>query len=168
MKRIGSVALVSAVAMALLAGGAQAQINSPPPPLQGQPSYHLYSVPGVMHGISGLATTFSCTNTGSSAVRVGVELFPDGGGPAINDASATSVELLLPGDTRLFATGSLLWTFGVVDVNNNDVGLLATSARILATSKSVICGAFLTDAANVPPTSMAPLTIVKKTKQKGD
>jgi hypothetical protein len=166
MKRVLGMAVGLLVALA--GTQAYAQINSPPPPLMGQKSYHPYSVPGVMHGFSGLATTFSCTNTGSSAVRVGVELFPDGGGPAINDASATSVELRLPGDTRLFATGSLLWAMGEVDVNNNGVGLVAASARILATSKNVICGAFLTDAVNVPPTSMVPLTIVKKTKQKGD
>ena len=40
------------------------------------------------------------------------------------------------------------------------------SARILATSKKLACTAFLADDGNAPPTSMAQLTIIAKTKQK--
>jgi hypothetical protein len=43
------------------------------------------------------------------------------------------------------------------------------SARILATKRSgIICTVFLADVSNIPPTSMAQLTIVKKATQKGD
>lgn len=42
------------------------------------------------------------------------------------------------------------------------------SARILSTSRKLACTAFIADNGNVPPTSMADLTIVKKRTQKGD
>jgi hypothetical protein len=164
MKQIGSLALVLVLATALLAGSAQAQINSPPPALQGQPSYHLYSVPGV-RSLGGLGTFFACTNTTSANIRVGVELFFGVGGPAANDPSFTSLDLP-PGTTRVFGTRAAM------DISVNSIlGFLdgMGSARILATeSKGIICSAFLADPFNVPPTSMADLTIVKKTKQKGD
>jgi hypothetical protein len=42
-------------------------------------------------------------------------------------------------------------------------------AQILASAtKGVICSAYLADTFNALPTSFAPLTIAKKTKQKGD
>jgi len=40
------------------------------------------------------------------------------------------------------------------------------SARILATSRKLACTAFLAEPFNAPPTSMAHLTIIAKTKQK--
>jgi hypothetical protein len=40
------------------------------------------------------------------------------------------------------------------------------SARILATSKKLACTAFIADAGNSPPASMAHLTIIAKLKQK--
>jgi hypothetical protein len=84
---------------------AQAQFfYSPSPPLMGQPSFHLYSVPGVIDG-NGLATFFSCTNTTSASIRVGVETFGSVGGGGTNDPSATSVDIL-PGGSKRFATGS--------------------------------------------------------------
>ena len=41
------------------------------------------------------------------------------------------------------------------------------SARILATSKKLACTAFIADAGNAPPTSMAHLDMIAKLKQKG-
>lgn len=67
-------------------GRAHAQFfYSPPPPLMGQPSYHLYSVPGVISQTDGLETFFSCSNTTDSSIRVGVEVFGPPGGAATND-----------------------------------------------------------------------------------
>ena len=40
------------------------------------------------------------------------------------------------------------------------------SARILSTSKSLVCIAFVADIVNATPASMAELTIVAKTRQK--
>jgi hypothetical protein len=153
------------VAVLLVAGtgsAVRAQIDSPPPALMGQPSYHLYSVPIIRSG--GVEPFFECTNTSSAVIRVGVEAFGGPGGAAINDPSATSLDIS-PSGTVLFGPTNV-WVG-----TNSDPGIAATrgSARILATeSKGIICTAFLADVFNAPPTSMVHLTIVKKTKQKGD
>ena len=156
--------LLSAVVAVAVATAAQAQIDSPPPALQGQPSFHLYSVPGVIASF-GLGTFFPCTNTTGAAIRVGVELFGPGGGAAANDASATSLDVG-PSATVLFGTGSAVG----LSVSSSLGGFGSKgSARILATAKKgIICGAFLADTGNAPPTSMTTLMVVAKTKQKGD
>jgi hypothetical protein len=165
MKQIPSVVLVAALAMALAAGGAQAQFfYSPPPPLMGQPSFHLYSVAGVISN-GGLDTYFQCTNTTSANVRVGVEIFGPPGGGAANDPSTASVDIG-PGATAMFGTGGAMWT----GLDSNLGGAIAYgAARILATKRSgIICNAFVADPGNIPPTFMSKLTIVKKTSQKGE
>ena len=83
---------------------ALAQINSPPPALQGQASFHLWSVPGVIVG-GGLRTFFACTNTTDNTIRVGVEVFGSAGGAAANDPSAESLNVA-PGGTVLFGTSA--------------------------------------------------------------
>ena len=165
MKEITSAALGLALAMALLPGIAQAQIDSPPPALQGQPSFHLYSVPGVIRG-AGLGTFFACTNTTDNAIRVGVEVFGQAGGAAANDPSATSLNVAA-GATVLFGGGAAA---GLSGDGTLGFGIISKgSARILATAKKgIICSAFLADPGNAPPTSMTTLTVVKTTKQKGD
>jgi len=155
--------LVSVIVVALGSGAAHAQINSPPPALMGQPSYHLYTVPFIRSG--GVEPFFECTNTTSTPIRVGVEAFAGPGGAAINDASATSISVA-PSGTVLFGPTSV-WVAANSDPGIGPVG--RGSARILATaSKGIICTAFLADVFNAPPTSMVHLTIVAKTKQKGD
>jgi hypothetical protein len=156
--------LLLAAAFACIATAAQAQINSPPPTLQGQPSFHLWSVPGVISS-GGLATFFSCTNTTGAPIRVGIEVFGPGGGGAANDPSATSFNVAA-GGTVLFGTD----VAAGLSVNGPlGAALPEGSARVLATAKSgIICSAFLADKGNAPPTSMTSLTVVKTTKQKGD
>src|SRR5438093_10673772 len=95
--------IVLAIVLACVATAVQAQIDSPPPALQGQPSFHLYSVPGVIR-IGGLGTFFACTNTTDAAIRVGIEVFGPAGGAAANDPSATSLNVAA-GATVLFGTG---------------------------------------------------------------
>jgi hypothetical protein len=166
MKQTASLALVPTLAAALLATGAHAQFfYSPPPPLMGQPSFHLYSVPGVISDVGAIGTFFACSNTTDSSIRVGVEVFGPPGGSASNDPSGSSLELG-PGVSVIFVTQPAAG-FNVNSIlgSSGSKGL----ARILATkSKGIICSAFLADRLNSPPTSMADLTIVKKTKQKGD
>ena len=162
--RTNRLAVVTTLALACIAAGAHAQLDSPPPPLQGQPSFHLYSVPGVIAS-GGLGTFFPCTNTTGAAIRVGVELFGPPGGAAANDASATSLDVG-PSATVLFGTGGAVG----LSVSSSLGGFFSKgSARILATAKKgIICGAFLADTGNAPPTSMTTLMVVAKTKQKGD
>jgi hypothetical protein len=129
--------------------------------LPGAKSVHLYSVPGVTRSF-GMGTFFSCTSADTAAIQVGVEVF-GAGGLAANDPVATSLSVP-PGATVLFATGP-----AAAFLPNSDLGvglLLQGSARIVATSKKLVCTAFVADAVGTPPASGWPLTIVAKTKQK--
>lgn len=145
-------------------GLAQAQINSPPPPLMGERSYHLYSVP-FLRTPNSMRFYLVCTNTSSAAIRVGVEGFSAIGGLAANDPSAASVSVAA-GGTVTFGSNAVWLT---PDSDPGLGGLLRGSARVLATKpRGVICTAFLADAINDPPTSMVQLVMVKKTTQKGD
>lgn len=153
-----------ALAITAAASSAYAQINSPPPTLMGQPSYHLYTVPGVT--TSGMETFFACTNVTSANIRVGVEIFGFAGGAAFNDASASSVDIAA-GGAALFGTSPTVWVSISSDLAPGPIS--KASARILATAnKGIICTAYLADPGNYPPTSMADLAVVAKTKQRGD
>lgn len=157
--------IIAAVFIIAFSARAQAQINSPPPTLQGESSSHLWSVPGVMR-TGDIGTFFACTNTTDNAIRVGVEVFGPAGGAAVNDPSATSLNLSA-GATVLFGTGaavgfSVSGSLGVPTISKGSARVLATAGR------GIICSAFLADVNNAPPTSVASLTMVKKTKQKGD
>lgn len=135
--------------------------DSPLPVLQaGAATVHLYSVSGVMHqGTPG--TFFTCTSTDTVPMKVGVEVF-DFVGNFTNDVAATSLSVA-PGATVMFGTSAAV---GIV-IDSNVGGLIGNgSARILATSKKLVCNAFVADTGNAPPTSMMYLTIIAKTKQK--
>ena len=114
----------------------------------------------------GYATLFSCTNTTSGTIRVGIEIFGDPGGGAVNDASATSLDINAGGTLRFWTNPAAGFGYSG-DLGSGPVN--AASARILATKRSgIICSAFLADALNDPPTSMVKLTVVKKKTQKGE
>jgi hypothetical protein len=154
-----------AVAAGLLtAAEAGAGIADTPLPvlLAGAPTLHLYSVPNVIRS-SGLSTFFGCTSTDTAAVQVGVELFSSGGGAPVNDAVATSLSVA-PGATVTFGTGAAV---GISISSSLGGGPMSKgSARILATSKKLVCTAWVADDGNAPPTSSWQLTIIAKVKQK--
>ncbi len=158
--------IVITLALCLTAAPAFAGIvDSPLPTLvAGKRTLLVYSVPGIIDA-GGLGTFFSCTSTDTATMQVGVELFgPAGGGP-INDAVATSLSVVV-GGTVTFGTSS---AFDIsIDSNLGGGGLSKGSARILATSSSLICTAYIADRTTAPPTSGWHLTIVKSTKQAGD
>jgi len=144
--------------------------DSPLPVLQaGLQTLRLYSVPGLQNGGGVLlGAYFSCTSTSTSTMVVSVEVFGAGGGSAINNA-ATDALTVPPGGTVRFGTAEAVGLFlnGVLHSGGAGIGTLEEgSARILSTSKSLICTAFLADFNDVPPNSMVELTIVAKTKQK--
>jgi hypothetical protein len=156
--------LCAIVLWALGAGPAGAGIVDTPLPvlLPGKPTLHLYSVPGVVNS-GGIGTFFACTSTASATMQVGVEVFPPPGGGPINDAMATSLSVE-PGASVRFGTSSAV---GIVIGSNLGTGPISNgSARILATSKSLICTAFVADTTTAPVASGWQLTIVAKTKQK--
>ena len=163
MKVRHSLPILAACAALLTTPQARAGIADSPLPvlLPGVTTIHLYSVPGVI-AIGGLETFFSCTSTDTATMQVGVELFAFAGGAPINDAVATSLNVA-PGGTVIFGTSAAV---GISISSNLGSGFSKGSARILATSKKLACTVFLADPGNAPPTSMAQLTIIAKTKQK--
>ena len=98
-------------------------------------------------------------------MQVGVEVFGAPGGAPANDAAATSLSVA-PGATVIFGTISAV---GILINSNTGSGPMSKgSARILATSKKLVCTAWVADPGNDPPTSAWHLNILAKTKQKGD
>jgi hypothetical protein len=142
-------------------------VDSPVPLLQGAKAAHVYSVAGVVTA-GGLGTFFSCTSAATAAIRVSVELFDETGTDAINDASAVSLSVE-PGASVTFTTQNTPSSaFPSAQLLTAAPVLLPVgSARILSTSKSVLCTAFLADVYTGPPSSMSYLTVVAKAKQKG-
>jgi hypothetical protein len=159
-------AVVLVLGHVLLVTGALAGIADSPLPVLvgGKTTYHLYSVPGVIEN-GWTSTFFSCTSTDTATMQVGVELFGFAGGAAANDPVATSVTVA-SGATVYFGTSHAVGIVINSDLAGGPFGW--GSARILATSKKLACTAFLADKGNDPPTSMVYLTIIKKTKQKGE
>jgi hypothetical protein len=167
MARSSSSTVAAATIALLLAaqGPVSAGIADSPLPvlLVGETTLHLYSVPGVISS-GGLRTFFSCTSTDAATMQVGVEIFGAPGGAPGNDAAATSLAVG-PGATVIFGTGAAV---GIsIDSNIGGFGSKG-SARILATSRKLVCTAFVADTGNAPPTSSWQLNILKKKSQKGD
>jgi hypothetical protein len=142
--------LVLTAALALmLAGSLMARAglaDSGIPRLQGQKAVHLYSVPGIVNG-NNLGTYFSCTSTGTVLMWVAVELFQDAAGAPLNDASGTALSVA-PGATVTFGT-SLAFRLGL-DENLGAPEIANGSARILATSKALVCTAFVAEGHDLP------------------
>lgn len=111
------------------------------------------------------ATYFSCTNADAASVTVGVVVFGPAGGSPLNTFATTALSLA-PGATTLFGTNTSNWV--TVDANLAPSTVSKGSARILATSKKIICTAFLADPVGNPSFVITSLTIVAKTKQRGD
>src|SRR5437870_1826472 len=132
VRSVAALVLCIATAPPALAGIA----DSPLPVLTaGEPTYHLYSVPGVIRA-AGLGTFFSCTSTDVATIQVGVELFFAPGGAPANDAAATSLSVG-PGAMVILGTSSAAG----ISINSNLAGGFFSkgSARILATSKKLVC-----------------------------
>ena len=163
MKALGKLMALMALTLTLAATTAVAGIADSPLPVltAGEPTYHLYSVPGVIR-FNGLSTFFSCTSTDTATMQAGVEVFGPAGGAPANDAAATSLSVA-PGATVIFGSGAA----GISISSDIGIpGLSKGSARILATSRKLACTAFVADTGNAPPTSAWQLTIIAKLKQK--
>jgi len=159
--------MLTAAALALtLTRPASAGIADSPLPtlVAGKTTNHVYSVAGVVSE-PGIQTFFSCTSTDTVPMQIGVELFPSPGGGPCNDATASSLTVN-PGATVLFSSnGGAAW----IGIDSSLGGCTSKgSARILSTSKKLVCTVYVADSANYPPTSMVYLTIVSKLKQRGE
>ncbi len=179
MKQFAGIAGALVLSQVLLLTPALADIARSPLPVlaAGKKTYHVYSVSGVGGKAGGaLGTCFSCTSTDSVPMQVAVEVFGSAGGSGcplsptgcapVNNAVATSLSVD-GGETVMFGTCIGAWIG--VDSDLNLCGDVSVgSARILSTSKKLICTAFLADRFTNPPASMVQLTIIKKTTQKGE
>jgi len=155
--------MIGVGALLFFANLAQAQVTSIPPLLQGEKSYHHWTVAGVVNS-GGIGTVVTCTNVNLVPVWIGVQVF-DATGPAVNDPSATSVSVG-PGGTVAFGTASAAGFF--FDSNLGIGGLPRGAARVLATARAgIICNAILADFIGLPAGSMSSLIIAKKNVQKG-
>jgi hypothetical protein len=143
--------------------------DSPVPFLNGFSARHVYTIPGAIKN-NNLETLFICTSVDQSSVTLAVQVFAATGGDPLNDVAAgEGVETLAPGATTTIATGAtvafheddLLASLGAASLRNG-------SARIIATSKRILCDAFVVDEFGSTPVTMAPLKVLSKTKQHGE
>jgi hypothetical protein len=139
-------------------------IDSPVPPIDGVKSFAVYSVVGVVSKEPGpnTATYFSCTSTAKSTIKFGVQVFHPLNGASLVFGQAE----VAPGATATITTlpaGPI--SGAIVMGDGGGFSTYPTSARIVATSKSVICTAYVIDQ---DTRAMTHLTIVAKTKQQGD
>jgi hypothetical protein len=107
-----------------------------------------------------LGTYFSCTSTDTKTIFISVEVFNAGGFQA-NDPSTFVIDAF-PGETHTIGTH----TAAGIPSGSLNVSTNGGSARILSTSKSLVCTAFVADRVNTPPQTSWSLTIIAKTKQK--
>ncbi len=166
----GSLAAATLCASTALAGA----VDSPLPVISTTANTRsLYIVPGVTKNNS-IETEFSCTSTDLAPVRVAVEIFDASGVGPLNDVavgSADGAADLLPGGTVTIGTGNTVGihetkiiSFASSGVRNVKSG----SARIVATSRRVLCTAFIVDDTTQPVTSMATLKVFGRKRQNGD
>jgi hypothetical protein len=118
----------------------------------------LWTVPGVSD--NGASKTYvGCTNNGSVAATVGVQVYGSNGS-TLNSVAATELTLN-PNETRLFAStgGGAFVADSILSTGLFQVG----SAQILASvTKRINCSAWVTIG-----TSISSLAVVKKNTQKG-
>ena len=155
------------VVMVTIAGRAFGGIADSPLPVldAANATVHVYSVPGVIEN-AGLGTLFSCTSTDTAPITVAIEIFDSGGGAPLNDAVATARQLP-PGNTRTFGTSDAQGVLVHQVTGAGPFGSVAQgSARIVATSKKLVCTAYVADVDNSPPITSWQLTIIAKLKQK--
>jgi hypothetical protein len=131
------------------------------PPAARAASGPLFQVAGVINALN-LGTYISCTNTGTVATSVTIQVF-DPSGTTVGTAGMATLN---PQASKLFGTGSANGL--VIDVDLGVPGLNIGSAQISSTQKSVMCDAFVADKVGAPPASLMRLTIIPKTKQRGD
>ena len=137
------------------------------PLLNGEKAKLLYTVVGVTDSPS-IATSFHCTSTertGGKTIQLGIEVFSWAGLPQNDLAAGEGVESVSPGYTVTLSTQDTLVFSDDGLINTGNV--LQGSARIIASSKNVLCSAMIVDPVNNPPTSMVMLPVFKATKQGG-
>ncbi len=137
------------------------------PLLNGEKAKLLYTVVGVTDR-NDLTTVFHCTSTerdNGKTIQLGIEVFEHDGGVANDIALGSGTVSIPPGHTATVGTQDT--QVFVVRVIINTGTIQQGSARIIATSKNVLCSAVLVNASIASPTSMVMLPVFRATKQGG-
>ncbi len=127
-------------------------IDSPVPDMDpSHPERVVFLVPGVIKN-NNLETEFVCVNLDSRIVRVGVEIFDEAGTGPLNDISSGVADgakdiavggslTIGTGNTPAIHEGEVIQFLGLTPPINVRNG----SARIISTSKRIMCTAFVVD-----------------------
>jgi len=160
---VGAIALLAAPT--LVGAGV---VDSPVPDLAGDPAKVLFYVSGVTKN-NGLETVFHCTSLDSSgSYEVGVEIFSELGGPPSNNAAGgDGVQSVAAGGGVTIATGATAGFHEDEVIVTVPANIRGGSARIVSTSRRLMCQAFLMEELGSPPAVMTPLRVVAK-RQNGD
>jgi len=171
--RIAPITFAALLCSLAAAGTAWAQksVGDPVPLLNGTDKAQvLYSVPYVRSNAN-VATCVSCTSTEKGVVSltdlVAFEVYEDGN--PVNDLTVGEgvADVVFGGDTGNICTktpASMDFVFGM---GLNAETVLLGAGRVVATTKKLICTAFLVSVAGDPPSFMTILPMYKGTKQKG-
>jgi len=181
MKMTGASSMTAWLLAAVLAVARSAQAGPTDTPLptfsDGKAAVAVYTAFGVIKH-SNLETDFMCTNTGTAAVDIGLEVFDETG--ALRNSVHTGSGAVLNvgvGQTKTIGTGStaVLHEDAVISTlgpgGNGTNSLSNGSARVVATAKSITCTAMLADKLHAiadptissvppPPFTSLPLTPV--------
>ena len=126
----------------------------------------LYTATGILDSTD-FATSFQCTSTertGGPTITVGVQLFDENGVVESQVDQADDIAVIPPGNTRTISTRATPTFSGEVSLDSP--GLQQASARIRATSKKLICTAYLVEQSG-PSISITTVPLFRALKQKG-
>ncbi len=142
--------------------------DSPVPDLAGDPAKVAFYVTGVTKN-NGLETLFVCTSLDSSgSYEVGVEIFSELGGPPSNNAAGgDGVQTVPAGGSVTISTGATAGFHEDEVIVTVPANIRGGSARIVSTSRRLMCHAFLAEELGSPPAVMMPLKTIAK-RQNGD
>ena len=163
--RLGWLAISGVITLAATAGWAQ-QIGDKPPLLNGTEKARQVLVATGLDSASS-AAVFVCTSmekSGGKSITLGVEWWS--GSLFENDVTAgEGVIVVNLGDTRILATHDTAH-FQAEIVIPNATGATRGAARILATSKKIVCTAYSVDKDNSPPTFLTDVPLYVQGRQK--
>ena len=150
-----SVAFALTALMPAIAG---AGITDPPP--AAMPN-RVFTTTGAIK-TDKLDTVIACTDVDSAPVTLKAQFY-DQDGTLLNGAGPNFS--IMPGGSIHFATGNLV---GIPLSVSFNVSEFYGSARLVATSKKLICTGYVVDNASDPPAVMRTLPMVRGLAQKGD
>jgi len=160
--------LLSAVVAGLPGSSVANLITDSAPTLGGQSARVIYYVNGVTKN-NGMETEFVCTSLDKSGTfRIGVEIYDEtGAGPTNNVSAGDGEEQVAAGGTVTIGTGNTVGFHEDESIVGVPANLRGGSARIVSTSRRLLCQAFMVEDLASPPAAFMPLKVIGR-KQNGD